>query len=170
MESNRFRFKSFAIGMAVVAGTIGLGDGPVLASQALEPAPAEVETHCVIEVTGLDRDGVFITGPEICFATEAEVDTAAGSSRSSNGTIGRHYTSTGYAGSSLTISGTTCGGGVWYPTGSWNNNIESSRHYCGSSKTRFYDSSNCSSGEYAISTDTVSLGWANNKPSCVRYG
>lgn len=170
MESQKNKVNRVVIGFALAAGIIGAGAVPASAAKA--PAPTEHETHCVVEVTGVDRDGVFFTTPEICFGTEAEADAAAASknSRSSNGTIGKHYSSQNYGGSSITISGTTCGGGVWYPTGSWDNNIESSRHYCGSAQTKFYDSSNCSSGAYPITSNTTSLGWANNKASCVRYG
>ena len=141
---------------------------------AAQSKPAPPETHCVVEVVDIDLDGVLTTGPETCFLNErSAVEFAQGTStnRSSGTTIiGTHYKNKNYAGSSITIVGTTCGGGVWWPTGSWNNNIESSRHYCGSSPTRFYDSSNCSTGVLSIYSARSTLGWMNNRASCVRYG
>lgn len=129
-------------------------------------------------MTGVE-DGVLVTVPDVCFKTEVEASRYAARIKptptgfglfSGSGIVGTHYTSTGYGGSSITVVGTSCIGGVWYPTGSWNNNIESSRHHCGSAATRFYNSSNCATGPYAIYSQKTSLGSMNNKASCVRYG
>lgn len=138
----------------------------------------------MIEVNGA-QDGAFVTQPETCFVSESEAvnyveligaDNGEGnrlvsSSRAGGtNTIGIHFTSTGFRGSSVRIVGTTCAGGVWYPTGRWNNNIESSRHYCGSSSTTFYGSSGCNGSPHAIYSSANSLGQMNNRASCVRYG
>ena len=143
--------------------------------------PLVVERHCVIEVSAVE-DGALVTLPEVCFAVEADAASHAASiglntpasgrlARSSGtNTIGTHYTSTSYRGSSVRIVGTTCGGGVWYPTGSWNNNIESSLHYCGSSPTSFYDYSSCAQSPDQIYRRAPTLGQMNNRASCVRYG
>lgn len=162
---------------AVIAASVAVG-----AHVAGAAKPPDRERHCVIEVTGVE-DGVFVTQPEACFASRTRAAVHAASlgiglregghrlTRSSNtNTIGVHYTSTSYGGSSVRIVGTTCGGGVWYPTGRWNNNIESSRHYCGSSPTTFYDSSGCSGPPYPIRRAANSLNQMNNRASCVRYG
>ncbi len=173
----------------------------VAGSAAASAKPSTTERHCVVEVTGV-RDGVFVTRPEVCFASQTEAvvhaasigaDTAEGErsrqvsvtnsalyvrhrsvgrvTRSSGAdTIGVHFTSSWFSGSSVRIVGTTCAGGVWYPTGAWNNNIESSLHYCGSSPTTFYDSSSCSGSSYAVHSEANSLGQMNNRASCVRYG
>lgn len=143
----------------------------------------EEEIHCVAVAVA---DAEKAQAEPVCFATEAAADqlvaqltndvsygTRAGSGTHRAGgsnTIGRHYKNKWYGGSSITVVGTTCSGGVWKPTGSWNNNIESSKHYCGGSPTRFYDSSGCSGGNRAIYGATGSLGSYNNKASCVRYG
>lgn len=162
-----------AIVVMTVGGLIALATA---AGAAVDPEP--VQRHCVVEVTGV-RDGVFVTLPDVCFDTEEEaaayaatigvgptgLDRFAGSS-----TIGTHYTSTGFNGSSVRIAGASCTGGVWYATGTWNNNLESSRHYCGAGATRFYDSSSCSGSPYAIYGQKTSLGSMNNRASCVRYG
>lgn len=158
------QFSRFAVAATAVAMVFGLAQ-PALASTAEKAATPE--QHCVVEVIA-ERDGVLITGNEICFAREA--DARSHSDSRSSGTLGTHYTSTNYNGSSITITGSGCSGLVWYPTGSWNNNIESSLHQCGGGNTTFYDSSNCSTGPYAISSDRFSLGSMNNRASCVRYG
>ena len=166
----------------------GLASAAVPVGAQTRPAPVELdkrEKHCVVIAESVDKDGVLVTGAETCFATEREADSfyvqlveeddtvkpqQRFSARSGSTTIGKHYTSTNYGGSSIRIVGTTCGGGVWWPTGYWNNNIESSRHYCGGSATTFYDSSNCASGVYPIWSKSPNLGWMKNKASCVRYG
>ena len=145
------------------------------------PEPLKVESHCVVEVTGVE-DGVLVTGPEVCFTTESdaalhaaslgsEAESSQRAARSSGtNTIGMHYTSRWYSGSSVRVVGTTCAGGVWYPTGRWNNNIESSRHYCGARPTSFYDYSTCAGSPYRIYSAVTSLGSMNNRASCVQYG
>ena len=162
--------------VAVVASGLAVSARAGAATKGLD-----VEQHCVVEVSGVE-DGVLVTGPEVCFAIEAEatahvVDIANRApvservARSSGtNTIGLHYTSRWYSGSSIRVVGTTCGGGVWYPTGQWNNNIESSRHYCGSSPTTFYDYSSCVASPYSIYQAAPTLSSMNNRASCVRYG
>ena len=142
--------------VAVVASGLAVGAHAGAATEGLE-----VEQHCVVEVSGVE-DGVLVTGPEVCFSVEADAVAHAAaignggpvserSTRSSGtNTIGLHYTSRWYGGSSVRVVGTTCGGGVWYPAGQWNNNIESSRHYCGSSPTTFYNYSSCAGSLHRI--------------------
>ncbi|MDE0700639.1 MAG: hypothetical protein F4Z58_03925 [Acidimicrobiaceae bacterium] len=168
-----FRIAAIA---AVIASGIVVGGH----ASAVEK-PTEAERHCVVEVTGVE-DGVYVTQPEVCFGSQAEavlhavlISTDTWESggfllSSGNNTIGTHYTSTSYSGSSVRVVGTTCGGGVWYPTGAWNNNIESSRHHCGTSPTTFYDSSACAGSSHPIYSAATSLSQMNNKASCVRYG
>ena len=150
------------------------------ASAASAAEPREAERHCVIEVTAVE-DGVLVTAPEVCFATPADADHHAASigaeqassntaQSSGSNTIGTHYSSTSYSGSSVRIVGTTCNGGVWYATGFWNNNIESSLHHCGTSPTRFYDYSSCAGPSHSIYQAASTLGQWNNRASCVRYG
>lgn len=160
----------------VIAGGLATGAAAAAAAE-----PHEAERHCVIAVTAV-QDGVLVTAPEVCFATPAQADSyaasmgtgKAGSSQSAqssgNNTIGTHFTSTSYRGSSVRVVGTTCNGGVWYPTGTWDNNIESSLHHCGTSPTRFYDYSNCAGPSHSIYQAASSLGQWNNRASCVRYG
>ena len=165
----------------IVASGLATGASAASAAESHEAErPHEVERHCVIEVTAV-QGGVFVTAPEVCFATPAAADRhvasmgakqASSSSVQSSGsnTIGTHYSSRSYSGSSVRVVGTTCSGGVWYPTGFWNNNIESSLHHCGTSPTRFYDYSSCAGPSQSIHLAVSSLGQWNNRASCVRYG
>ena len=165
-------------GIAAIAVVVAIGIAFVGQAGASERSEG-IERHCVIEVTGVE-DGVFLTGPEVCFGSQTQAVMHAASTSSAvsgqaalasgNNTIGTHYTSTFYSGSSVRIVGTTCGGGVWYPTGAWNNNIESSRHHCGTSPTTFYNSSSCAWSPHPIYGAAPSLGQMNNQASCVRYG
>jgi hypothetical protein len=145
--------------------------GPAGAQQA--EVQEEKEQHCVANLATSEK----AQREPVCFDSIAEVDalvqtlsTGNVATRAGGNTIGRHFKNTWYGGSSITITGTTCSGGVWWPTGSWNDNIESSYNYCGGSGTRFYNSSSCSSSSTAIYGGAGSLGWMNNKASCVRYG
>ena len=168
--------------LRIVAIAVFIAGGLAVAGSAAASAkPSTTERHCVVEVTGV-RDGVFVTRPEVCFTSQTKAVVHAASistgtadpnrvTRSSGtNTIGVHFTSTWFSGSSVRIVGTTCGGGVWYPTGAWNNNIESSLHYCGNSPTTFYNSASCSGWSHPIRNEANSLGQMNNRASCVRYG
>ncbi len=145
--------------------------GILLSGGATGSAANRGEQHCVVEVDADGSGSLLRTAAETCFATKTGVEAYLRSTAArGTTTIGRHYTGTDFTGSTVTISGTVCSGGVWKPTGFWNNNIESSSHFCGTAPTTFYNNSGCSSGAHAISTATVSLGSANNTASCVRYG
>lgn len=155
---------------AIVA--LGFGAFAPAASGAEPTTTGKDEQHCVVEVTP-NRSGELVTTAETCFDSLAESAAYAqsGVARSSgSNTIGLHFTGLAYTGSSVRIAGTTCGGGVWYATGIWNNNIESSHHYCGTASTRFWDSAACSGSSLPISSSTSSLGTMNNRTSCVQYG
>lgn len=128
MGSTR-RTQSITSMMAAVGLLLAIpGNGQAHDASTSELAAAE--RHCVVEIVDV-VDGVMVTGPETCFSAEREaqryastVGAQSGTSRSSATTIGTHYSKTGFGGSSITIAGTTCSGGVWYPAGSWNNAIE----------------------------------------------
>ncbi|MEO1063206.1 MAG: hypothetical protein AAFZ07_17470 [Actinomycetota bacterium] len=156
---------------ATLIGTTAGGAAERVADERL--VPNEGEEHCVAHASGVDENGELIVSEPVC-GSDLLVSALVNSSAMAFGptyTIGRHYTGLNYTGSSITITGSVpCGGGVWKPSGSWNNNIESSRHYCGGSPTRFYNSSSCSGSSTAIYSSTSTLGWMNNLTSCVRYG
>jgi len=159
------RLKQLAALLVVIAGLLAVAPS----AGAAELREEALARHCVVEIgdKNLPQESA-----ETCFESEAAVDSYLGDKlqRASSNVIGRHYSGTRYSGSSITVVGTTCGGGVWYATGFWNNNIESTRNYCGSVGTRFYDSSSCSGSSRLATSDQLTLGWMNNRTSCVRYG
>ncbi|MCQ3808608.1 MAG: hypothetical protein KTV16_15265 [Acidimicrobiia bacterium] len=139
------------------------------AGAAVQDSPQE--SHCVVDVSGgtATEAGCF----ESLRAARNSVwqSTARGvSGARSSSVLGVHFKGQNYTGSSITITGSGCSGLVWRPSGSWNNNIESSHHYCGGSPTKFYDSSSCAGSNKPISGSAPTLGWMNNRASCVRYG
>ncbi len=146
----------------------------VYAAVAVLPAVASAstsESHCVIHVD--QTGGTTDLG---CYASRSAASTAASSGlaadriRSSSSTLSVHFSSQSFTGSSITITGAGCTGAIWKPSAGWNNNIESSYHYCGLSPTRFYDSSSCSGTSRAIYSAATTLYSMNNLASCVRYG
>lgn len=159
--------RRIAIAMALI-GAFVAAPSPAGAKERVD---TRVETHCIVELNDSSTADSTKSSRQ-CFSSEAAVDKHldANSQRSSSNVIGRHYSSTSYSGSTITITGTTCSGGVWYATGSWNNNIESTRNYCGSAGTRFYNSSNCAGSNRFVTSQQSTLGWMNNLTSCVRYG
>lgn len=167
------RFRFCVVALAAIAALLSTAS-PAGAGVS-KAAVVNGERHCVAYVvddaeaaTRSDRSSSL----DVCFKTVNEVDAylGNGTQRSSSNVIGRHFSNTSYGGSSITIVGTTCGGGVWYATGSWNNNIESTYNYCGTAGTRFYDASSCSGASRFTSSGLPSLSWMNNRTSCVRYG
>lgn len=168
------RWAKAALAAVVGAGVLASAPVEVLA-QAGDPG---AERHCVAEVVD-ERDGVLVTGRERCYQTYAEAAAASSGTEStdegavtmsSSNTIGVHFTGTSFSGSSIRIVGTVCGGGVWYPSSAWNDNIASSYHYCGSAPTTFYDYSSCGGSSLSIYSSVTTLSSMNDRASCVRYG
>lgn len=135
------------------------------------PAQAPSEIHCVVRLVG--------EGPEMislgCHATRsaaltATLFTSGTFAPRSSRVLGTHFSGQHYSGSSITVTGTGCTGLIWRPDGWWDDNIESSRYYCDGPPIRFYDSRTCSGTQRPITRRAGSLGWMNNRASCVRYG
>ncbi len=155
--------RAWALGIAV---SLAIFVSPADAREVAEP-----ETHCVVGLVGEGSEVVALG----CHSTRAAalgsaLQAGATSSRASSSVLGVHFTGQSFTGSSITVTGSGCTGLIWQPSGSWNNNIESSYHYCGGSATRFYDSSSCSGTSKSIFSAATSLMWMNNRTSCVRYG
>lgn len=178
----------------LLAGVLVAASVAALTSSASASSPAAdgQERHCVAFVED-SSDGELHTGPEECFGSQSAAEDYAQkrtqeraaerqqhqsgtgtveqqSVTTSETTIGLHFTGQYYTGSSIRIVGTTCAGGVWYATAGWNNNIESSYHYCGSAPTTFHDYTSCSGDSRSIYSQAPSLYEMNNRTSCVRYG
>lgn len=121
-------------------------------------AYAATENHCVAVLAGHHPDGELILEEPRCHATFAAAIADASSGRvmlpeSTPGSavltdaslaedlagfaLGVHYDGANGTGSSITITGSSCGGGYWNTGSTWANRISSS--YNGCARLRHYD-------------------------------
>lgn len=145
------------------------------------------ESHCVIFVVGQRADGELILSDADCFADElsAELWSSYGSSESgsetgvegsgavyaasSTFTLGRHYDGLNGTGSSVRIVGSSCTGGYWNTSSSWDNRISSS--YNGCAQLKHWDlpyKSGTVESTYGAGT-TDNLGCMDNRTQSVSY-
>lgn len=155
----------------------------VVSSDARPEQPA-VEEHCVVFVVGVAENGEFETTEPECFRTRAEASTWAvlglplmsayvldggGVAAVSTFTLGTHYDGFNGTGSSISVVGSSCTGGWWNTTPSWDNRISSS--YNGCTRLRHYDFPNKGGSfedTYGAGT-TDNLGSLNNKAESISY-
>lgn len=172
--------------MAVSMVTMAM---PLIGSAA-RPAEIARETHCVMDVVSQLDDGELVMGPERCYETfsEAMLDASGGAvalSHSTKGsvlftddavmaamssfTLGTHYSLYWGLGSSITIVGTSCTGGYWNTSSSWDNRISSSYNGCG--VLRHYNYANLvgSSQSTSGAGTTDNLSTLNNKAESISY-
>jgi hypothetical protein len=145
------------------------------------------ESHCVMFVIGQRADGELILSDADCFADElsaelwssygvpeAGSETAADGSgsvyaASSTFTLGRHYDGVGGTGSSVRIVGSSCIGGYWNTSSSWDNRISSSYNGCAQLKHwDLPDKSGTVESTYGAGT-TDNLGYMDNRTESVSY-
>jgi hypothetical protein len=145
------------------------------------------ESHCVIFVVGQRADGELILSDADCFADElsAELWSSYGVPKSgsetavegsgsvyamsSTFTLGRHYDGLNGTGSSVRIVGSSCTGGYWNTSSSWDNRISSS--YNGCSQLKHWDlpyKSGTVETTYGAGT-TDNLGYMDNRTQSVSY-
>ena len=154
------------------------------AGTATAQEPSE-ESHCVLRIIGTAADGTYETAPPVCYPTLAEAlansdppatprrlgagSAAAGPGvqAASSGTLAVHFDGAGLSGSSIVITGGTCGGGHVDLSSSWTNRISSTLNSC--ETVVFWDGFD-KTGSYEV-TDllTVNLGALNNRANSVGY-
>jgi hypothetical protein len=162
------------------------------AGTAAAQEPSE-ESHCVLRIVGTDADGTYETAPPVCYPTLAEAlansdppatprrlgagAAATPGARSaatdpdvqaaSGSTLAVHFDGAGLSGSSIVITGGTCGGGHVDLSSSWTNRISSTLNSC--ETVVFWDGFD-KTGSYEV-TDllTVNLGALNNRANSVGY-
>ena len=157
----------------------------VLVGAVAVAAPAErgsvAAEHCVVFVMDQMPDGELITSDPVCFdsaesaAGFAEVGLGAvtnldgGVVASSTFTLGIHYSWFWGLGSSITVVGSSCGGGYWNTPSSWDNRISSS--YNGCYRLKHWDNPNMSGPvESTIGTGgTHNLSFMDNRTESVSY-
>ena len=159
----------------VALAAAGLG-ALSLAAPAAAAAPAE--QHCVVDVIGQEADGELELSKPECFRSTRPGDEPG---RRPGRSPPRHRrprwrwrasspcTTTGanFTGSTLTVNGTTCGGGYTNLVIAWRNRISSSLNGC--SVVRFYDGLN-KTGQVETQFGSGNLGALNNRADSVQYG
>lgn len=181
---DRVRFGLLRLVVAFSLTTVWSGISPA-GAVLIEP-----ETHCVVEVIDRAPSGELVMSAPRCFGSFAEalevasggmvrVDREVGGSALfsegdmavtvSSFTLGVHFDGFNGSGSSITVAGTTCGGGWWNTGTAWRNRISSS--YNGCQHLRHFDAPN-KGGEfedtYGAGT-TDNLAGLNNRAESVAY-
>lgn len=149
------------------------------------------ESHCILRIVGTDADGSYETAPPDCYPTLAEAlehsdppatpQRLAGASAgtpedamararmsvASGNTLAVHFDGTNLSGSSIIITGGTCGGGHVNLSSSWTNRISSTLNSCGT--VVFWDGFDKTGSYEATDLLTVNLGALNNRSNSVGY-
>jgi hypothetical protein len=140
-------------------------------------AAAPREQHCVVDVIGQEPDGELLLSEPTCYRTfdQAQADArvapasdgASTQALTASSVLAVHYDGPNFTGSSITVSGTTCGGGYTNLTTDWRNRISSSLNGC--SVVRFFDGLNLT-GANESQFASGNLVFLNNRADSVRYG
>lgn len=168
----------------VMTGLVSIG--PSHASVA--DTSARAEEHCVLFVIDQRPDGEFVFSNPACFPdTESAAALASGDLESAfslrsapfatgpvafaamNFTLGIHYDGFYGTGSSVSVVGSSCTGGWWNTSSSWDNRISSS--YNGCARLTHWDlpsKSGASQSTYGVGT-TDNLSLLNNRSESVSY-
>lgn len=181
-------FRTRYLTAVLVTATFASVAQPAVAATLL-PGENE-ETHCIVDVIGELPGGELIVSEPRCYPTfsQAVSDVSQGSIRLTSATggdvlfndeqvaaayatftLGTHFDGSNGSGSSISIVGSSCGGGYWNASSSWQNRISSTWNGCG--RLRHYDAPN-KAGAYE---DTYGAGTTdnlyslNNKTESVAY-
>lgn len=138
------------------------------------------EVHCVAFVVDQTADGELVLSEPDCFdtRTEAGVWAAVGPAgpqvsgfymAGSTFTLGRHFDGFNGTGSSITIVGSSCTGGYWNTSSSWDNRISSSYNGC-ARLTHWDEPAKSGSSQHTYGAGTTdNLSYMNNKAESVSY-
>lgn len=154
--------------LAVFAGTPGYSD------------ESKGEAHCVAFVVDQADDGELVLSEPDCFGslTEAGAWAAVGPAdplasgfymAGSTFTLGRHFDGFNGTGSSISIVGSSCTGGYWNTSSSWDNKISSSYNGC-ARLTHWDEPAKSGSFQHTYGAGTTdNLSYMNNKAESVSY-
>lgn len=153
--------------LAVLAGTPG------------SSGVSKGEVHCVAFVLDQTAEGELVVSKPDCFDTLAEAGAWAGvgpADRSTSGymagstfTLGRHFDGFNGTGSSISIVGSSCTGGYWNTSSSWDNKISSSYNGC-ARLTHWDQPAKSGSFQHTYGAGTTdNLSYMNNKAESVSY-
>lgn len=143
-----------------------------------EQAGTDIESHCVVRVLGQGWNGELWLSAPVCFDTLASAFEAAASPGLAFGarpertagtdsyellsfTLGTHFDGLNGTGSSISVVGSSCGGGWWNTGATWANRISSSWNGC--YRLRHHDGP----GASGASADTVGAGSTHNLPGAM---
>jgi hypothetical protein len=171
---------------------VSAGVAAATAAAVLVPTPnvgaeRSWETHCVIEVIGIEQTGELITAEPVCFGTLAQALSSVGADvdpdatltlddvtaqdlapvAAASGPIGIHYDGSNRTGSSITVVGSDCAGGYLNLSSDWINRISSTLNLC--PVVRFFDGYDKSGSSETTYTSTVNLFSLNNASNSVQY-
>jgi hypothetical protein len=151
------------------------------------PDVGDRESHCVMFVVGQRPDGELIMSDADCFSDEMSADVWASYgvpavksdstleesggvyASSSTFTLGRHYDGFNGSGSSVRIVGSSCTGGYWNTSSSWDNRISSSYNGCSHLKHWDWPYKNGTAESTYGSGTTDNLSYMNNQTESVSY-
>lgn len=154
--------------LAVLAGTPG------------SSGVSKDEVHCVAFVLHQTAEGELVVSEPDCFDTLAEAGAWAAvgpADRSTSGlymagstfTLGRHFDGFNGTGSSISIVGSSCTGGYWNTSSSWDNKISSSYNGC-ARLTHWDEPAKSGSFQHTYGAGTTdNLSFMNNKAESVSY-
>jgi hypothetical protein len=175
--------------VVVVATLLPAGAAGAASGATAQELPEE--SHCVLRIVGTDVDGAYETAPPDCYPTLAEalansdppatpLRLGAGSATApdvgaadpavraaSGSTLAVHFDGAHLSGSSIVITGGTCGGGHVNLSSSWTNRISSTLNSC--ETVVFWDGFDKSGSYEATDLLTVNLGALNNRANSVGY-
>lgn len=144
------------------------------------------EQHCVVQVVGQEKSGRYLTDEPTCYPTLAEALSGAGAlvpevarsgaltsdqvevavaSASSN--LGIHFDGANRTGSSITVAGTTCGGGYVNLSTAWINRISSTINSC--AVVNFWNGYDKTGNYEQTGFTTENLGALNNAANSIGY-
>lgn len=152
----------------------------VFATTQPSAADTESEVHCVAFIVGQAAGGELALSEPDCFDSELEAGIWAltdPADRLDSGfyfagstfTLGRHFDGFNGTGSSISIVGSSCTGGYWNTSSSWDNRISSSYNGC-ARLTHWDEPAKNGSFQHTYGAGTTdNLSYMNNKAESVSY-
>lgn len=138
--------------------------------------------HCVASITGLTPEGRYLLDQPVCYPTldealaasgppagapESTLERRSGMSAASV-TLATHFAALSLTGASISISGTTCGGGYVNLSSSWVNRISSTLNNCPS--VVFFAGVDKGGAAEVTTAGSHNLGSLNDLSQSVSYG
>lgn len=183
LRAGRTALRAGAVASVAVAATLGTGGGTPTAAAGPE-VPVGLSDggpHCVLSITGQSPDGTYLLDQPVCYPTleealedsgppaDGDAGRAARSSVSASSvTLATHFAALGLTGASISISGTTCGGGHVNLSSSWVNRVSSTLNNCPT--VVFFAGVDKGGASEVTAAGSHNLGALNDLSQSVSYG